>query len=229
MWRLPSTHDRSFSITALFFARCGYDSMGEIAEPQERSREYFAQDLRDMGARPLREVNLAIIANLEFTTNPPVYSKFRLSAESFDLFVRQSWRQSAKDPIYAEICMPPHLSNWKIDHGLHAPWAKHDQEMRNAIFLEIPRGNAPKQAIYHKLSYLPKKKHWLISTSSQGRAPASRRSGSRSYRESWARQCFLRAVLFYAVRLLVSAELAGALAEFGGIQAQFGLSPATSR
>ena len=196
----PST---SFSQTAIFSIRCGYDAVEEIRAMAERAREYFLDDIRGKNSRPLHEV--------------------KLPHELFDLFEHQPRRKSAKGPVYEEICIPDRLTNWKVDLCLLSSWIKPDQDMCNAISLEIARGKHCKPRYIPYVVVSTHGKPWLIQTSAHERALGSWRTRSRRYRKDLGRQCSLRAWPLYTVRFIFSAELTGALSEFGGIQAQFGL------
>lgn len=178
---------------------------GEIREMKGRSRKYPTRwNLRGGGPPPLREVELAL--------------------ELPDLSENQHRRKSAKNAAYEEICIPSRLTDWDVDIGQISPWIKPDQDLRNAIRLEIARGGRTKP------SYIP---YIVVSThdepggcpptSAHERALEAWRTSSRSYRKDVGQKCSLQAWLLYKLRFISPAELTGALAEFGGRQSQFGL------
>ena len=101
---------------------------------KKRDREYFLDDLRGADPRPRRGVKLDI--------------------ELLDHSEHQPRRKCANSQIYEEICSPARLTNWKVDLGQISPWAKPDQDMRNAISLETALSVHTKPGICPTESFL---------------------------------------------------------------------------
>ena len=99
--------------------------------------------------------------------------------------------------------------------------------MRNAISLEIARGKHCKPSYIPYIVVSTHDKPWLIPTAAHERALDAWRTSSRSYKKDVGQRCSLQAWLLYTLRFIFSAELTGALSEFGGLQAQFGLLAVT--
>ena len=184
------------------FARYRIAPLAALRKTDRESRSMFVRDLREGERRTFPQMQLIL----------------QLLGHFHPLHVRN--RPNSKDPSFEEVVIPARLANFSVDfHGLTG-LLKPNQDMANAISLELARGRAKVPSftpfIVPKISEPP----WPIASAEHSAAVAKWKSNTRvAKRELFPEALPLQAWLLYQLRFLITAELLGALATFGGLPA----------
>ena len=162
----------------------------------------FARELRDGEARTSPQMQLLLQVLGHFSPQ------------------RMLNRQNANDPNFEEVVIPARMATFSVDLSGLAALLKPNQDMANAISLELARGRDKVPAftllIYRRLAEPPRS----VATKEHSAAIAKWRGNARqAKREAFPLAVPIQAWMLYQLRFLLTAELIGALSTFGGLAA----------
>ena len=129
-------------------------------------------------------------------------------------------RPNARGPQFEEVVVPARMATFTVGLSGLAALLKPNQDMANAISLELARGrsNIPAYApfIYHRIAEPP----WHVASNEHTAAVTKWRANARqAKRDAFPQDVPIQAWILYQLRFLPTAELLGALSTFGGFGA----------
>ena len=190
-------------LISTLFVRYGFFCIKDIKRTQEKARNCFVDDLRRK-----ESVNFLLV---------------RYILAVFDHLTPENIRNNKgkKDPFIEEICIPSRMSSFTWDMSGLASIFLPDQEMANAISLEIARANNTVPSYNPYIIPTLADKPWVVPTADHTIAITRWRENTRDNKKRNKQEISFQCWITYQMRFIITAHLCKAFDHHGGISSQF--------